>query len=903
MPGPTNNREVEMSINNPLQKYHKSKDQEKHHDNLLKGDIKKEDATLDTFRKLQAMSAFGKKKPGDPGLSGAMSFMKKKAANIKKTKKQRTGIHSTLEVIRRTSVGVLEDLREEEKKRIERQKELDQIKKRNLEEKRRKGLIGADDEEDDEDIIALQIPPLFPDAFLFSENYGYFKRTWTIVVLLLVCFTTIMIPLDFAFPDMNKDDPDGAAGLNAFGYVVDIIFIIDVILTANTAFIDTNGEENFNKNDIRKNYFKLWFWIDVIACFPLEIIIQLGNAGNGSGNADNDTRAKVLLRLLKIPRLLRIGRIFKYLERFKYAGCWKIFRLILGLVILAHWIGCMFYMIARLEYLEEGTTYEQYMVDENDSSMRTTDKYMQAILMALYMLIGEGVDPNTTLQRFYVFNVNIFGAVVMAVIIGNMSLVLQNQNAMSAMFTSKMDFVGDSMRAMKVSPKLQDKVLSYYDYLWSRHRLVSTKQSFVDELSPCLQKEVNLDLNMDVIQKCGLFRALLMEGRKLDGMVNQEIADHVLVQVVTNLTREVYLPGDIIIQQGETGREMYFLIKGDVAVEKMVKFDENGSPVIKRLVVLHEGTYFGELALLRGSSEKTARRAASIVAVTNCDVRIFHRDDFNRVCDDFPQLRVYLKSEAEKKYAGFKKDEKKKPSPIIKGNKAPGKATPPMKPMSNMRSLAAKVRSKTKKPFSIGSSNTTNNSITLPSRTRSLLSSPTNQQNTEALNAISKQCQRMENMMQTLITSMEVIDNRLSKVENGTTNGGLRTFPTKRTTNGSPNISNVSVMKNMRRMNRKKIDNTNAEKKTNNAKFARSNIINTPSPRPPNGRSPRNVSRTTLSDEHIRKLHQDVSQASTNARAVVLLSRRSNKKNNNNNNRMNNNNNRGYKESENPNMR
>ena len=156
---------------------------------------------------------------------------------------------------------------------------------------------------------------------------------------------------------MNKDDPDGAAGLNAFGYVVDIIFIIDVILTANTAFIDTNGEENFNKNDIRKNYFKLWFWIDVIACFPLEIIIQLGNAGNGSGNADNDTRAKVLLRLLKIPRLLRIGRIFKYLERFKYAGCWKIFRLILGLVILAHWIGCMFYMI-----LKRGEKNTWYMI-------------------------------------------------------------------------------------------------------------------------------------------------------------------------------------------------------------------------------------------------------------------------------------------------------------------------------------------------------------------------------------------------------------------------------------------------------------------------------------------------------------------------------------------------------------
>ena len=71
--------------------------------------------------------------------------------------------------------------------------------------------------------------------------------------------------------------------------------------------------------------------------------------------------------------------------------------------------------------------------------------------------------------------------------------------------------------------------------------------------------------------------------------MNQEIADHILVQVVTNLGREVYLPQDVIIQQGETGREMFFLIKGDVAVEQMSRFDENGEPVTKRLVVLHEG--------------------------------------------------------------------------------------------------------------------------------------------------------------------------------------------------------------------------------------------------------------------------------------------------------------------------
>ena len=457
----------------------------------------------------------------------------------------------------------------------------------------------------------------------------------------------------------------------------------------------------------------------------------------------------------------------------------------------------------------------------------------------------------------------------MAVIIGNMSLVLQNQNAMSAMFSSKMDLIGDSMRAMKVSPKLQNKVLAYYDYLWSRHRLISTKKSFVDELSPCLQKEVNLDLNMSVIQKCKLFRSLLMEGKKLDGMLNQEIADHVLVQVVTNLTREVYLPGDIIIQQGETGREMYFLIKGDVAVEKMIKFDEKGSPVIKRLVVLHEGTYFGELALLRGNKDNTARRAASIVAVTNCDVRIFHRDDFNRVCDDFPQLRVYLQSEAEKKYAGFKKEADKKDSPMMKVKKSPpnaGNVTPPLKPMSKVRSLAAKLRSSKKSltlPSTLAAGSTTNTS-------RSLLENASFPEK-ETLNSIDQQCQRMENMMKAMMNSIKNIDNRLVKVEsNAAKNFAVRTFPTKRTT-ANPGMSNASMM-NMRLT-------SSAEKKTEGrapTRFLGKNIANTPSPRPPNGRSPRNgVSRTHLSNDQKKQLHRDVQQASTNAKAMSLLYRQS----------------------------
>ena len=93
----------------------------------------------------------------------------------------------------------------------------------------------------------------------------------------------------------------------------------------------------------------------------------------------------------------------------------------------------------------------------------------------------------------------VVGAIVLSYLIGNISLVLSNANAISSKHSAKMDEVLDSMRAMKVTPKLMHKIVAYYDLLWQRQRVLSTKRSFIEELSPPLRKEVHLDLNRLVI--------------------------------------------------------------------------------------------------------------------------------------------------------------------------------------------------------------------------------------------------------------------------------------------------------------------------------------------------------------------------------------------------------------------
>ncbi len=104
---------------------------------------------------------------------------------------------------------------------------------------------------------------------------------------------------------------------------------------------------------------------------------------------------------------------------------------------------------------------------------------------------------------------------------------------------------------------------------------------------------------------------------------------------------------------------MFFLVRGLISIEKMMKKEDKESGQIEfentEIAQLKAGSYFGELALLRKGDRTKQRRAASCIALTDCDTRILRKTTFNTVCEDFPELRVYLQSEADRKYAAFSK--------------------------------------------------------------------------------------------------------------------------------------------------------------------------------------------------------------------------------------------------------
>ena len=57
-----------------------------------------------------------------------------------------------------------------------------------------------------------------------------------------------------------------------FGVIIDSAFMFDILLNFNTGFF-LKGEKIMDRATIAKDYFKLWFWIDLFSSIPYTWII------------------------------------------------------------------------------------------------------------------------------------------------------------------------------------------------------------------------------------------------------------------------------------------------------------------------------------------------------------------------------------------------------------------------------------------------------------------------------------------------------------------------------------------------------------------------------------------------------------------------------------------------------
>jgi CRP-like cAMP-binding protein len=98
-----------------------------------------------------------------------------------------------------------------------------------------------------------------------------------------------------------------------------------------------------------------------------------------------------------------------------------------------------------------------------------------------------------------------------------------------------------------------------------------------------------------------------------------------LTELVLSLRAVFFLPNDFVMRKGEIGHNLYFINKGTVNV-----IQEEDSKI---LATLHEGSFFGEAALL--SDEP---RNASIRTNDFCELFTLDKHKFQDVLRKFPDF-------------------------------------------------------------------------------------------------------------------------------------------------------------------------------------------------------------------------------------------------------------------------
>jgi putative ABC transport system ATP-binding protein len=101
-----------------------------------------------------------------------------------------------------------------------------------------------------------------------------------------------------------------------------------------------------------------------------------------------------------------------------------------------------------------------------------------------------------------------------------------------------------------------------------------------------------------------------------------------LTNVAERMMRRQFMPGEVIIHEGDVGEELFLISEGEVEVERA------GHEVAR----LGPGDFFGELALMSGNP-----RNATVIASRPVDTYILGKDDFRSAIEASQSFREQLR--------------------------------------------------------------------------------------------------------------------------------------------------------------------------------------------------------------------------------------------------------------------
>ncbi|KAG8447832.1 hypothetical protein GDO86_015078 [Hymenochirus boettgeri] len=390
-------------------------------------------------------------------------------------------------------------------------------------------------------------------------------------------------------------------------YICDVIYFADIIIRFRTGFLE-QGLLVRDPKTLSKNYIHtLQFKLDILSVLPTDLCyIAFG-----------------IRPELRFNRLLHFPRMFECFDqtetRTSYPNIFRIFNLVLYILLIIHWNACIYYAISKAIGFGTDSWVYPNVTDPNYGYL--TREYVYSLYWSTLTLTTIGDTPAPVLDIEYLFVIFDFliGVLIFATIVGNVGSMISNMNATSAEFHSKIDAIKHYMQFRHVSKDLEAKVIRWFDYLWTNKKTVDERE-VLKNLPDNLRAEIAINVHLETLKKVRIF---------------QNCEAGLLVELVLKLQPQVFSPGDYICRKGDIGREMYIIKEGKLAVV--------GEDGVTQYAILTSGSCFGEISILNIEGSKMGnRRTASIRSIGYSDLFCLSKDDLMEALVEYPEAKKIL---------------------------------------------------------------------------------------------------------------------------------------------------------------------------------------------------------------------------------------------------------------------
>ena len=265
-------------------------------------------------------------------------------------------------------------------------------------------------------------------------------------------------------------------------YTIDLSFLLDIIVTFNTAFYDQDNDLIDNRHTIAQSYLFGWFPIDLVAIVPFEVLLS-GVQGAGDGDLNpliRIARFGKLYKLVKLIRLVRMLKIMKVMKNKNHVvkklnklmdldlGCERLFFIFLIILMINHISACLWIILATM-LTDDDTNYAGTWLEPfYAGGMKEAEElYMVSFYWATTTIttVGYGdISGTNNAERVFCAIIMLFGVIAFSFANGSLTSIIQNVDTSNAKYEQQVTMLNEIYKEYCLPLELHNRIKKTLGY-------------------------------------------------------------------------------------------------------------------------------------------------------------------------------------------------------------------------------------------------------------------------------------------------------------------------------------------------------------------------------------------------------------------------------------------------------